>query len=307
MSHNPVLNTLYNFIYPQPSANRTRDRPMRVLALGFSRTGTESLSKALSQLGYDTVYHGFQAVASAPDAAAWARLAIAREAANTTANTTPSTSTPNSTPPLFAAATFDRVLGHCAAVTDAPCCFFGAELLVAYPAALVILNRRQDIDAWNRSIETNFVPLLTSWWYWARSWFHVKAFWVRQCHQHITRPCYAMEGVRVGMGKRAVQERMERRRKRYEEHYAGLERVLAEQERKYLDWTVEEGWEPLCAFLGKEVPQGPFPSGNDGESLMARRKRMQRATDEKIIRKLMIFGAVIVGAVAVLVRYCFRR
>ncbi|KAF2232216.1 hypothetical protein EV356DRAFT_450567 [Viridothelium virens] len=300
MSNNPVLNALYNFIYPQPSANRTRDRPMRVLALGFSRTGTESLSKALSQLGYDNVYHGFQAVRSAPDAAAWARLALAREAANTTT----SSSSP-SISPLFTAATFDRILGHCSAVTDAPCCFFGAELLAAYPSALVILNRRRDIDAWNRSIEANFVPLLTSWWYVARSWFHTKAFWVRRCHEHVTRPCYAMEGVGVGRGEGAVRERMERRKRRYEEHYAGLERVLKEQERPYLDWTVEEGWGPLCAFLGDEVPEGPFPSGNDGEALQAMRKRLQRATNEKIIRNLMIFGGVMVASIAVLARYYF--
>lgn len=29
-----------------------------------------------------------------------------------------------------------------------------------------------------------------------------------------------------------------------------------------LEWTVEGGWEPLCAFLGKPVPDEPFPYVN---------------------------------------------
>jgi hypothetical protein len=32
---------------------------------------------------------------------------------------------------------------------------------------------------------------------------------------------------------------------------------------RLLEWTVEDGWEPLCAFLGKPVPDDePFPHVN---------------------------------------------
>lgn len=31
---------------------------------------------------------------------------------------------------------------------------------------------------------------------------------------------------------------------------------------KLLEWTVEDGWEPLCKFLDKPVPDGPFPHVN---------------------------------------------
>jgi Sulfotransferase domain len=30
-----------------------------------------------------------------------------------------------------------------------------------------------------------------------------------------------------------------------------------------LVYQVKEGWEPLCAFLGVPVPEGPFPRTND--------------------------------------------
>jgi hypothetical protein len=32
---------------------------------------------------------------------------------------------------------------------------------------------------------------------------------------------------------------------------------------RLLEWNVEQGWEPLCRFLGKDVPDEPFPRRND--------------------------------------------
>ena len=29
-----------------------------------------------------------------------------------------------------------------------------------------------------------------------------------------------------------------------------------------LIWNVKDGWEPLCTFLGKEIPVGPIPHEN---------------------------------------------
>lgn len=31
---------------------------------------------------------------------------------------------------------------------------------------------------------------------------------------------------------------------------------------KLLEWNVEDGWEPLCKFLEKVVPNEPFPHAN---------------------------------------------
>ena len=30
-----------------------------------------------------------------------------------------------------------------------------------------------------------------------------------------------------------------------------------------LIWNVKDGWEPLCKFLGKEIPKIPFPRSNN--------------------------------------------
>ncbi len=47
----------------------------------------------------------------------------------------------------------------------------------------------------------------------------------------------------------------------FREHYAQI-RSLVPKER-LLEFRVEEGWEPLCRFLEKPVPQGPFLKGNE--------------------------------------------
>ena len=35
---------------------------------------------------------------------------------------------------------------------------------------------------------------------------------------------------------------------------------------RLLVWEVKEGWEPICRFLGVEVPDTPFPHLNDTAS-----------------------------------------
>jgi len=37
-----------------------------------------------------------------------------------------------------------------------------------------------------------------------------------------------------------------------------------------LVWTVDQGWEPLCEFLGEPVPDQPFPYMNKSESVVKR-------------------------------------
>jgi hypothetical protein len=46
----------------------------------------------------------------------------------------------------------------------------------------------------------------------------------------------------------------------FQEHYDNVRRLVPEQ--SLLDYHIEEGWEPLCKFLGEEVPEDDFPKGN---------------------------------------------
>ena len=41
-----------------------------------------------------------------------------------------------------------------------------------------------------------------------------------------------------------------------------------------LDWSVEDGWEPLCRFLGKPIPEETFPNGNSSEEFKVKVKEL---------------------------------
>ncbi len=51
----------------------------------------------------------------------------------------------------------------------------------------------------------------------------------------------------------------------YEQHYDRVRRAVPAEQ--LLDYRVQEGWEPLCRFLGVDVPDEPFPRVNVGVSL----------------------------------------
>lgn len=48
-----------------------------------------------------------------------------------------------------------------------------------------------------------------------------------------------------------------------------------------LEWKVQDGWEPLCKFLGKDIPDEPFPHVNTKTG--GWKKREEEWTKELII------------------------
>lgn len=93
----------------------------------------------------------------------------------------------------------------------------------------------------------------------------------------------------------------------YREHYGGLEEELRGSGREWLNWEVRDGWEPLCGFLGVEVPGKEFPNENSSGGFDKRRvevhgKRMSRAD-----AKMRMAAVVLAGAVVAAVGWCFLR
>ena len=41
--------------------------------------------------------------------------------------------------------------------------------------------------------------------------------------------------------------------------------------------SVADGWKPLCDFLGKQMPDGPFPSTNSKEEFLRRKPEIAAA------------------------------
>ena len=58
----------------------------------------------------------------------------------------------------------------------------------------------------------------------------------------------------------------ERLIQRYDEHVAEVKATVPAD--RLLIWSVAEGWSRLCAFLGVEEPNEPFPRSNDREEFL---------------------------------------
>ena len=57
--------------------------------------------------------------------------------------------------------------------------------------------------------------------------------------------------------------RDDEKRRGFREHNENVVKWAREKGRELLVFEVREGWEPLCRFLGKEVPGEEFPRSDD--------------------------------------------
>lgn len=56
----------------------------------------------------------------------------------------------------------------------------------------------------------------------------------------------------------------------FEKHYQGIRDACAATPGRCLEMMIEDGWGPLCRFLGKEIPKVPFPRRNEIRALQAK-------------------------------------
>ncbi|KAI1302893.1 hypothetical protein F5Y03DRAFT_396112 [Xylaria venustula] len=240
--NSPFWHFCENYIYrlPEPPP-RIRQKPMQVLCVGLSRSGTESLAKALDILGYST-YHGWDLLLEEPTRSqGWKRLVEKKYYGTPDGEIT--------------VAEFDSLLGHATAVIEKVAYFFAPELIAAYPEAKVILNQRSDLDKWSRSMERTVVPVTGSYIFFLASFFDARTFWSYHFNfRWFLALFYRNPGDEVGLGI------LKRGKWVYRDH-CNMVRGQVDPER-LLEWSVEDGWEPLCEFLGKAIPDEPFPNVN---------------------------------------------
>lgn len=211
---------------------------MKVIGAGLPRTGTLSQKVALEMLGFGPCYHMVNVLTDLPLAAQW-------EAA------------------MDGEPDWEGIFGEHQSTVDYPGSFFYRELADAYPDAKVVLSTR-DPEAWEKSMrdtiweffhgESVMAHLVK-----ARAW--VDPDW-RAYVQIMTR-MWAAEGIFAGNELRAGQ--LAEGIARYEEK---VQRNIPEE--RLLVWSVQEGWEPLCAFLEVDVPDAPFPRLNDSKMFIDR-------------------------------------
>lgn len=214
---------------------------LQVIGAGWSRTGTFSLRLALNQLGLGPCYH-MQDVFEHPEHIPLWRQAAAGRLAN-----------------------WESLFADYVSVADSPPCLFWRELVAAYPAANVVLTVR-DADDWYDSMRSTVYEVLSD--PERASGGDASA---REALQ------LARELVLDGFFKGEFGDRRAAIA-RFDEHNAAVRNAAvrnaavqaAVPRERLLVYRVSEGWEPLCAFLGKAVPAAPFPKTNAREQFRRR-------------------------------------
>ena len=207
---------------------------VEVIGAGFGRTGTTSLRRALELVGFGPAYHMKELYDRPERLEAWL---AARDGSGTAA---------------AALAGYRAALGW-------PACAFLDELLAAFPAVKVVLTTR-DPGAWYDSAHRTLY----------RSRFD-EAGEPRRPAGEVGRVAEFAEDLiwRGAFGGRFTDR----------EHALS---VLAAHERRVresvpagrlLVFRAEEGWGPLCAFLGVPVPETPYPWDNTAAGFQDRVRR----------------------------------
>ena len=211
---------------------------LKVIGAGFGRTGTLSMKAALEQLGYVKCHHMLEVFASADQLRMWDEIGRGGE--------------PD----------WDTVFDGFQASVDFPSSAYWRELAEHYPDAKVILTTRS-FESWHKSARETIWAVGAA----MPGWMKTLVPKARTITRMVDNNVWA----RVFHGRF---EDYEYARKVFEDHEAAVKAAIPPE--RLLVFEPKQGWEPLCAFLDKPVPDGPFPHVNDTADFKKRVAQMKR-------------------------------
>jgi len=205
---------------------------LKVIGAGFGRTGTLSLKAGLVKLGFKKTHHMEDVMTSAKQAQLWHDVAFDQ-------------------PPQW-----DAIYDGYLAAVDFPSSAYYKELLAQYPQARVVLTVRE-FEGWYASAKGTIYAVDQT----MPGWLKTLVPSVGRVFAMIERVIW--QGVFAGRF-----EDKEHTRAVFEAHIENVKaHVPADQ---LLVYQVKEGWDPLCEFLGCDVPTEDFPHLNDTEAFQKR-------------------------------------
>jgi len=217
-----------------------RKAPFLVIGSSFGRTGTYSLKLALDQLGLKC-YHMIEVFAGGrKHLDFWVRVGEGK--------------------PFD----WEEVMSGYQASCDFPASPYYKEFMEKYPDAKVV-HLERDFDSWHKSVlDTIFNhSSRTSWSNWTLRM--VMPFFRRF---HYMTHLLIWEQVFKGR-----LEDKEFARKIYEDYNRTVIKTVPPE--RLLVMKIQDGWVPLCKFLGRPVPTTPFPKENDTAAFQARTRKFR--------------------------------
>ncbi len=244
--------------------------PLEIIGAGYGRTGTMSTYTALSELGYPC-YHMFEVIENKENKT---HLDFWNNVANA---------------PAGEQHNWEEVFANYTATVDNPGACVYKELIAAYPEAKVILTLHpRGPEAWYQStIETIY--------------FTENRWQFRFLKKFV--PFAKKMGNMAGklIWQRSHQGTMENKQAavaRYEAHINEVKAAVPPE--KLLIFSVDQGWEPLCAFLGEEIPDKPFPNVNDRKEIQKTISDLTKGAYTFIALGVILLAGIIYGLMKLL-------
>jgi Sulfotransferase domain len=212
---------------------------MKVIGVGLPRTATLTQKVALEMLGFGPCYHMVNVLADLKLVPLW------RDA-------------------LEGRPDWERIFDGFEATVDWPGGFFYRELARRYPDAKLVLSVR-DPEAWERSMRS------TVW-----GVYHGDSL-----IRHLSSAAAAVDPewqAYLELMNGMLWEGRGTLATRHQDHDGLIDATRGHTDavrqaiapERLLVWDATEGWDPLCAFLGVDVPAAPLPRLNDSESFAER-------------------------------------
>ncbi len=249
-------------IISHPKADRQLDG-LKVIGAGFGRTGTRSLKEALEILGFGPCYHMVEAFEHPEHVPAW-NAATRGEPVD-----------------------WQELFREYRATVDWPGCTFYQQLMETYPDAKVLLSVR-DPEKWYESVTSTIYQVSRR----SRSPFAPLLMLLLSLIRPSVAKLVPLINRLIWQG--TFQDRFEDKAfalSVFNQHNEEVKQYVPPE--KLLVYSVKEGWEPLCAFLGVPVPDVPFPHLNDRENFVGNRMGEQA----RLVRGVAVAA---IGVVALL-------
>ena len=210
---------------------------LQLIGAGYGRTGTMSTYTALNQLGLPC-YHMSEVLQNKENKAHlafWDR--VAEE-------------------PAGKQHPWNNVFTGYSAALDNPACCVWRELHAAYPDAKVLLTLHpRGPEAWYESTMDTIYFTEIRW------QFKLLAAFIPRLRMfgNMSHKLIWQRSHRGTMGNKAAAVQ------RYKDHIEEVKATISAD--RLLIFSVDQGWAPLCAFLGLPVPNTPFPNVNDRKEI----------------------------------------
>lgn len=238
---------------------------LEVIGAGFGRTGTDSMRVALNELGYPC-YHMLEVLRNPLNKS---HLDFWRKVANKPAGT-----------PFD----WNEVFSRYRAAVDNPASCVWKDLMAYYPGAKVVLTlHARGAEEWYKSTLDTIYFTENRW-----------QFKVLQIFTPFGRKFGDVSHKLIwSRAHRGTMSDHDKAIAFYNQHIEEVKAAVPPD--RLLIFSADQGWEPLCKFLGVPVPATPFPRVNDRAAMMKNLAGMTRGAYAILAGLAAVAGAALLA------------